>query len=100
MKAEGSRQEDSRRQPLVTGRWSRLFAAAVLLLTGGCANITYYWQSVKGQIDVWSRQRDIDTVLRDTDTPEATRERLAAVLEMRQFAVRELGLPDNASFTR
>ena len=84
----------------VAGRRSRLLAAAALLLIGGCTNMGYYWQSVKGQIDVWSRQRAIDSVLRDADTPAATRGRLAAVLEMRQFAVRELGLPDNASFTR
>ena len=83
-----------------TGHGSRLFAAAALLLISGCANVGYYWQSVKGQIDVWSRQRSIAEVLQDTDAPEGTRDRLARVLRMREFAVRELGLPDNASFTR
>ncbi|OGA25793.1 MAG: hypothetical protein A3I02_04895 [Betaproteobacteria bacterium RIFCSPLOWO2_02_FULL_67_26] len=71
-----------------------------MLLISGCANVGYYWQSVKGQIDVWSRQRSIAEVLQDTDAPEGTRDRLARVLRMREFAVRELGLPDNASFTR
>ena len=100
MKAEGRRQKGSSHRSLFTGHGPRLFAAAVLLLIGGCANIGYYWQSVKGQFDVWSRQQDIATVLGDANTPEATRDRLARVQQMREFAVRELALPDNASFTR
>jgi predicted aminopeptidase len=72
----------------------------VLLLVGGCANVGYYWQSIRGQFDIWSRQRDIASILQSAETPEATRERLATTLRMRAFAVSELGLPDNASYTR
>ena len=75
-------------------------AAALLLFLGGCTNVGYYWQSVRGQLEIWSRQRDITDILQDQEGPEAVRRRLADVLRMREFAVRELGLPDNASYTR
>ena len=71
---------------------------AGVVLVGGCANLTYYLQSVRGQLDIWSRQREIETVLASADTPEALRERLRAVLEIRDFASSELGLPDNRSY--
>ena len=84
----------------VTGHWSRLFAAALLLLASGCANVSYYFQSVSGQLDVWRRERPIAEVIADPATGQALKDRLARVLEIRAFASRELGLPDNASYRR
>ena len=84
----------------VTGHWSRLFAAAALLLASGCANVSYYFQSVSGQLDVWRRERPIAEVIADPATGQALKDRLARVLEIRAFASRELGLPDNASYRR
>ena len=77
-----------------------LFAVLLVALTlvGGCANLTYYFQSVRGQLDIWSRQRDIQTVLASEDTPAALREKLRAVLEIRDYASSALGLPENRSF--
>jgi predicted aminopeptidase len=72
----------------------------VLLLVSGCSNIGYYVQSVQGQIDVWSRQREIRDVLQDPGAPEETRRKLALVVQAREYAVSELGLPDNASYQR
>lgn len=82
-------------------RRGRLLAAACLaLLMGGCTNIGYYVQSVQGQIDVWSRQRAISEVIQDPGSSEETRKKLALAVHAREFAVRELGLPDNASYQR
>ena len=81
-------------------RWSRLFAAAVLLLIGGCANVSYYWQSVSGQLDVWWRERPVEEVIADPAVAETLKHKLARVLEIRAFASRELGLPDNPSYRR
>jgi predicted aminopeptidase len=53
---------------------------------------------VSGHLDVMQRTRPIETVLQDPQVPEAERARLAKVLEIREFAVRELGLPDNDSY--
>ena len=79
---------------------SRLLAAAVLPLVSGCANVSYYWQSVSGQMDLWRRERPIEEVIADPASPQALKDRLARVLEIRAFASRELGLPDNASYRR
>ena len=72
----------------------------MLLLTSGCANVSYYFQSVSGQLDLWRRERPIEDVIADPASPQALKDRLARVLEIRAFASRELGLPDNASYRR
>jgi predicted aminopeptidase len=71
---------------------------AALTLIAGCANFTYYLQSVRGQLDIWSRQRDIQAVIDSDDTPAALRDKLRTVLEIRDFASGELGLPENRSY--
>jgi len=80
--------------------YSRLLAAALLPLVGGCASANYYWQSVTGQMDLWRRERPIEEVIADPASPQALKDRLARVLEIRAFASSELGLPDNASYRR
>jgi predicted aminopeptidase len=69
-----------------------------LLVVGGCTNFTYYLQSVRGQLDLWSRQKDIEAVVADPKTSPALREKLRTVLSVREFASNELGLPRNASY--
>jgi predicted aminopeptidase len=73
-------------------------AAALLLLVSGCSNVGYYWQSVSGQVGIWRRERPIEEVINDAATPETLRQKLAAVVRIRDFASRELGLPDNRSY--
>ncbi len=82
-------------------RSGRLLAAACLaLLVGGCANVSYYWQSVRGQLDVWRRERPVAEVIADPAAAQALKDKLARVLEIRAFASRELGLPENQSYRR
>jgi predicted aminopeptidase len=66
----------------------------------GCSNLGYYWQSVNGQLDIWRRERPVEEMIADPATPEATRAKLSRVLEIRDFASRELGLPENRSYRR
>jgi len=77
-----------------------LTAACLALLMSGCANVSYYFQSVSGQLDIWRRERPIEDVIADPAAAQALKDRLARVLEIRAFASRELGLPDNASYRR
>jgi predicted aminopeptidase len=80
--------------------WSALRATAALLLLpvlGGCTAVTYYWQGVRGQLDLLERARPIPTVLATTDDP-ALKRKLERVLAIRDYASRELGLPDNPSY--
>jgi predicted aminopeptidase len=80
--------------------WRLALAALALPLAGGCANLGYYLQSLGGQLEIWRRERPIAEALADPATRAALRQRLARVLEMREFATRELALPDNESYRR
>ena len=77
-----------------------LAAALLPLLLAGCANVGYYYQSVAGQIEIWRRERAITDVFGDPAAPDALKHKLEGVLKIREFASRELGLPENQSFRR
>jgi hypothetical protein len=68
--------------------------ALVALPTSGC----YLMQAASGQLDVARRSRPIEEVVREEKTPQSLRERLALVVAAREFAVRELALPDGRSY--
>src|SRR3989440_8961298 len=78
--------------------WRHGLAAAVLLLAGGCESIGYYRQAIEGHLGVMASARPIDAWLADPSTSPALRERLETARRIRQYAARELGLPDNGSY--
>jgi predicted aminopeptidase len=78
----------------------RLSALGVLLLLSGCSTIGYYSQAVSGHLEVMWLAAPIDERLREPKTPEPLRAKLARVLAIREFASRELALPDNGSYRR
>jgi predicted aminopeptidase len=53
---------------------------------------------LSGQLEVLSKRRPIQAVIDDPGTDATVRHKLKTVLEMRAFAVNELGLPDGRSF--
>lgn len=69
-----------------------------LVALSGCANFTYYAQSVGGQLDVVAKRQPISWLLRDPSTPPVLKTQLTDVVAIRQFAVHALHLPDNASY--
>lgn len=71
-----------------------------LLSFSGCAQIGYYAQSIRGQLDIWAREKPIHEVIDDTESPQPLREKLALVLRTRAFASDALGLPRNQSYQR
>ncbi len=82
--------------------WMRalLVCSVVLIsaaLVSGCA-LPYYWQAAAGQLELLSERVPITEVLEDPELSAATKEALLRTLQMRQFAVAELGLPDNDSY--
>ncbi len=84
-------------------RHPRILAAGVLLLLAlplllSCSTLGYYGQAAWGQTRILLARRDIDRLTADPDTPEELRTKLAAVRRIREFAVGELGLPDNGSY--
>jgi predicted aminopeptidase len=68
-------------------------AAAALPLTG-----CYLMQAATGQMSIASKREPIAEVLADASTPPELRGRLEYVAAARDFASRELGLPDNDSY--
>jgi predicted aminopeptidase len=88
-----------------------LLAAAVAALVGGCAasgtgidrlsdGVGYYCQSFSGLFSLMQRAEPIEDLLDRPGLDPSTRKRLALARDIRRFAVTELGLPDNGSYTR
>lgn len=65
---------------------------------GGCETVGYYAQAVRGQAEVWYATRPVDAVVADPGAPAQLKERLQYAHRIREFASRELGLPDNGSY--
>lgn len=78
----------------------RLGAACLALAMSGCTNLGYYLQSVGGQLDIWRRERAIEDLVTDPATSDELKQKLARVVEIREFASRELKLPENRSYRR
>jgi predicted aminopeptidase len=77
---------------------SLLLYAALVPLLCGCASLRYYSQAVHGQLDLMLRAVPIDEQLARDTVPAALKAKLEAVVRIRRFASRELGLPDNGSY--
>ena len=75
-------------------------AVAAVGLGSGCTTLAYYGQAVHGHLDLLGRARPVAEVLAEPATPAPLRERLRLSQQMRDFAVRELALPDNRSYRR
>src|SRR5215831_4240527 len=76
-----------------------LVAAGVAVLLGSCSTAEYYWQGIAGEMDLLNRAQPISSVVDSTADP-ALKQKLEHALEIREFASRELALPDNASYRR
>ena len=73
--------------------------ASAALLLAACSTAEFYLQGISGEIDLLSRARPISAVLESTRDP-VLRAKLERVVEIRDYASRELGLPDNLSYKR
>lgn len=83
-------------------RWP--IVAAVLtgaVTVAACATfdtVDYYWQGAAGQFELLANAQPIPDVIGKSDAALATR--LKRIREIREFASRDLGLPNNGSYTR
>ncbi len=71
---------------------------APLLLLPACSTLSYYAQAIDGHMDIMGRREPIEDILADTERDRELRNRLQGAQEMRDFASRELALPDNDSY--
>lgn len=77
-----------------------LIAGLLSGLLGGCAEFAYYAQAVGGQAALLQAARPIPEVLADPALDPGLRTRLTQAQAIRDFASRELALPDNGSYQR
>ncbi|HEX7081071.1 MAG TPA: aminopeptidase [Gammaproteobacteria bacterium] len=63
-----------------------------------CA-VPFYWQAINGQWELLRKRIPIAEVLADPNQDEHVKAMLGKVPEIRRFAVEELGLPRNESYT-
>lgn len=71
----------------------------VVLVTTGCSTMSYYSQSIQGQLEVIQKSRPIDELLQKKNISDGHRRKLKTVQELREFSIKQLGLPDNNSYT-
>jgi predicted aminopeptidase len=79
---------------------NRLASVLICVLLSGCAQLGYYAQAAQGQYALWSDARPVDAWLADPSLTPKLKERLQQSQLIRDFAVRELDLPDNGSYRR
>src|SRR5512132_203702 len=70
----------------------------MLLALSGCETLAYYMQALGGQLELMARAQPVAAVIQDPATPQALRDRLELARSIRDYASRELGLPDNGSY--
>jgi predicted aminopeptidase len=64
----------------------------------GCGNPGYYWKAVGGQLEIWQREAPVERLLADPALEPGLKAQLERALRIRDYASRELGLPDNRSY--
>lgn len=64
----------------------------------GCSSVEYYWQAVNGHVDILNREQPIKQLLQEPDLNPELRGYLEEFQQAREFAIVELGLPDNNSY--
>lgn len=74
-------------------------AAAAALMLSSCSSLSYYTQAAQGQLQLLSNARPIDDWIADGNTNVKLRHRLESARQIRRFAIHEMKLPDNGSYT-
>lgn len=74
------------------------FLTTLCLLVVGCTNIAYYAQAVEGQLRLMAATRPIPELVSDATTDPGLRQQLIRTSAIREFASRELALPNNGSY--
>ncbi len=78
-----------------------LFVVSILLpgiLLGGCGEVPYYAQCIRGHLGIMTKTRSIQSLLTDPSTPSDLHHKLEKVTGIRDFAGTEMLLPDNGSY--
>jgi predicted aminopeptidase len=77
-----------------------LVFSPVLLLISGCGTVAYYSQMINGHLTLMSEAKPVDRLLASPKTPEKLKQELEWAKKIRNFAFKELKLPDNGSYRK
>ena len=75
-------------------------AVTTVCLTSGCSTLGYYAQSVGGHLDLVRAAKPVPEWIAEPDASAALKQKLELSQRIRDYAVSELRLPDNASYRR
>lgn len=77
-------------------KWTSL--ALLLPVLSACSALGYYGQAISGHLDLMSREKPIETIVNDQQTNERLKKSLLVSQRARDFATKELHLPENDSY--
>ncbi|MCF6178842.1 MAG: aminopeptidase [Geopsychrobacter sp.] len=75
-----------------------LTLAGFMLLLSACTDGGYYLQAARGQYEILKKRQPIVDLLQDKTLDKKRQTELTRILQIRDFASAQLGLPDNASY--
>jgi len=76
----------------------RLPGILLFVLIAGCQSFDYYTQAIGGHLKVLARARPVADWIADPATPPELKERLETASRIREFASKNLKLPENNSY--
>ena len=65
----------------------------------GCGTVGYYSQIITGHMKIVMGKESVEKIVANEETDDLTRQRLQLALRAREFAIKELALPDTKSYT-
>jgi hypothetical protein len=71
-----------------------------VFLLAGCAGPAWYAQAVSGHLALMTQRTEISAVLAENKADPALLQDLQLAVEIREFAIDQLGLPNNGSYTK
>lgn len=80
----------------------RLLRLSALLLCTVCLSgcgFGYLWHVAVGQVSILARQRAVEDVLQDEHLTSQEQQKIRLILDVRLFAINQLGLHDSSSYT-
>ncbi len=87
------------KRKLVISGFSFVLLLTLLILALGSCQDSYLTQAVAGHLRIMHARQPIKKILKQDNIDRKTKGKLQMVLDVRAFATKELGLPDNKSYT-
>ena len=81
-----------------TGIFKKTILLFCIVQLSACSSLSYFTQSISGQLEVLNKRVPVQELLDDPKTPDSLHRKLKLALDARNFASTALHLPDNDSY--